>query len=170
MRSISIILILAVAGSTVVAGGGASISGESDATFGGDFSLEKNLREQEWRGRHCAVTHTGQAVFRDSETWKSFWEQAIAPFNVDLPEMPAVDFTREMVVGVFLGEKNHALYEIGITGVRHTTDGTESGLLVDFRSKETFEGLFSEASPIQPFHLKTVRLVAGPVTFQTEQP
>ena len=79
---------------------------------------------QEWRGNNdTSIQHTGQIVVKTDEQWIHFW----AEHHPD-EAAPEVDFSRNMVVGVFLGERPADNFEITITGVR--PEG--NALIVDY--------------------------------------
>src|SRR5258708_5603562 len=59
----------------------------------------------QWRGSLSGVTRPARVVLRNPVTWDKLWSLAIRPYSRGLPETPPVDFAKEMVVGVFMGER-----------------------------------------------------------------
>src|SRR5690606_12689678 len=76
------------------------------------------------------------AVIRDSAEWASAWStlhQGLTP----VPPIPAIDFGREMVVLVAIGEQPNGGHSVIITSVR--PDG-EAGLLVQVEHRAAGPG------------------------------
>jgi hypothetical protein len=120
----------------------------------------------QWRGVQCAVTEPRFAVFRHADKWQAFWEKGLAPFSARLKKTPAIDFTHDMVAGVFLGEKPYPHYEVEIRSIRtEERPGEGQVLVVRFRTIEKMIGVFNPPFVIQPFHLKKVPVFEGPVVF-----
>ncbi|MGV7643070.1 protease complex subunit PrcB family protein, partial [Mycobacterium kansasii] len=63
------------------------------------------------------VSRPEQVVARTEPEWRALWERH-APGRTP----PAVDFSKNMVVAVFLGSRPSGGYQVQITGVR--TQGT----------------------------------------------
>src|SRR6266700_7737969 len=59
------------------------------------------VKSDEWRGVQCGVQEPRFAVFRQADKWQAFWEKAFAPYSKRLAQTPAVDFQKDMVIGVF---------------------------------------------------------------------
>jgi hypothetical protein len=124
------------------------------------------VKSDEWRGVQCGVTDSRNAVFRHADKWQSFWEKAMAPYSSRLANVPPVDFNKDMVVGVFLGERGRPSFEIEIRSIR-AEERPESSkvLVVRYREIRKMEGVFIPPFAIQPFHLKRVPRFDGQVLF-----
>ncbi len=124
------------------------------------------VKADEWRGVQCAVREPRFAVFQHADKWTSFWEKALAPYSSRLAKVPAVDFTKDMVVGVFMGERTTPYYEIEIRSIR-LEDQKEAGkaLVVRYREISKMQGVFIPPFAVQPFHLKRVPRFDGRVIF-----
>jgi hypothetical protein len=98
-----------------------------------------------------------QVTARTPDEWAAIWKQH-APGR----PMPAVDFSREMVVGVFLGSRNRAGYSVEIVGV----EKEGNGLVV--RYKESVPGRSTMSAQIitMPVHLVAVPKTEGTVRFE----
>lgn len=120
------------------------------------------VKKDEWKGVQCAVTEPRVAAFRHAETWKAFWEKAMAPYSVRLAAVPPIDFEKEMVVGVFMGEKTTPNFEIEIRQIGPTPEA----LLVRYREITKMQGVFTPPFAIQPFHLKRIPLTPLPIRFE----
>jgi hypothetical protein len=64
------------------------------------------------QSEQSAVEEARQVVVRTPEEWKVLWKE-----HAPNQPMPAVDFTKSMVIGVFLGSRNTAGYRVTITGI-----------------------------------------------------
>ncbi len=124
------------------------------------------VRKDEWKGAQCGVMEPRIAVFRHADKWATFWEKALAPVSTRLATVPPVDFNREMVVGVFRGEKPYPHYDIEIRSIKTETrpEGGEA-LVVRYREITRMMGVFIPPFAVQPFHLKKVSAYPGPVVF-----
>ncbi len=128
---------------------------------------EPVVKDGEWRGLRCAVQEPRLAAFRHQDKWASFWQQAMTPYSPKLARVPQVDFDREMVVGVFLGEKGTPNFEIEIRKIRtEEREGGERVLVVRYKEIKKMQGVFTPPFAIQPYHLKKIPAFAGEVIFE----
>jgi hypothetical protein len=127
---------------------------------------ELMIKSDEWRGSQCGVIEPRLAVFRHPDKWQTFWERAMAPISHRLAKVPPVDFGKDMVVGVFMGEMKYPYYEIEIRSIRQE-DRPEGGkvLVVRYRDVKKMEGVFVPPFRVQPFHLKRIPVFPGQVVF-----
>ena len=120
------------------------------------------VKSNEWKGVQCGVVEPRYAVFRHGDKWASFWQQALAPYAKKLEKIPKVDFAKDMVVGVFMGEKPDPYYEIEIRSIREETrpEGNKA-LIVRYREITKMSAVFIPPFAIQPFHMKKVPAYPG---------
>ncbi len=97
-----------------------------------------------------------QVAVHTAAEWTALWKNHAPTEN-----MPAVDFARDMVVGIFLGTKPSAGHEVEIVGVR--PDGKD--LIVEYVQKQPAPGTMAAQILTQPFHLVGVPKHAGTVRF-----
>lgn len=97
-----------------------------------------------------------QVTVRTAAEWKALWKD-----HAPTEKMPAVDFAKDMVVGIFLGTKPSAGHEVEIVGVR--TEGKD--LIVEYVQKQPAKGTMAAQILTEPFHLVTVPKYAGTVRF-----
>ncbi len=97
-----------------------------------------------------------QVTVRTAAEWKALWKEH-APADT----MPEIDFTRDMVVGVFLGSKPSAGHAVEIVGVR-TQD---KDLIVEYVQKQPARGTMAAQILTEPYHLVSVAKHAGTVRF-----
>jgi hypothetical protein len=102
------------------------------------------------------VEEARQVVVRTPEAWKALWKTH-APGE----SMPAVDFAKYMVVGVFLGSRNTGGYRVTITGI----EGRGTSATVTYREERPGARDMTAQVITFPHHLVRVERVAGDVTF-----
>ena len=97
-----------------------------------------------------------QVTIRTAAEWNALWK-----VHAPTEKMPAVDFAKNMVVGIFLGSKPSAGHEVEITGVR--TQDKE--VIVEYVQKQPGRGTMAAQILTEPFHLVSVPKHSGPVRF-----
>jgi len=61
------------------------------------------------------ITDSTRVVIRDAEAWRQMWDRVWSQ-QTPAPALPAIDFTREMVVVVGLGTRSSGGYSIVVDG------------------------------------------------------
>lgn len=107
----------------------------------GDMSVQQDAR---------------QVTVRTPAEWKALWKD-----HGPTEKMPDVDFTKNMVVGIFLGTKPSAGHDVEIVGVRTQ----EKELIVEYVQKQPARGTMAAQILTEPFHLVSVPKHAGTVRF-----
>ena len=112
------------------------------------------------KGDQSNIDSTRQAVARSEAEWRALWKQ----HNFDRPA-PKVDFSKEMVVAVFMGSRPSAGFSTEIVAVEPKADG----LVV--RYKETPPGADRMTAQILtfPYFMAAVPKKAGQVTFEKSE-
>jgi hypothetical protein len=98
-----------------------------------------------------------QVTVRTAAEWKALWKE-----HAPTAKMPEIDFSKQMVVGIFLGTKPSAGHEVEIIGARIE----EKDLVVEYVQKQPARGTLAAQILTEPFHLVSVPTHAGPVRFQ----
>ena len=101
-----------------------------------------------------------RAVVRDSSTWRTTWQQINQPFFPQ-PPLPAVDFTREMVLLAGMGTEPSGGYELLIERATRDTAGVD----VQLRRISPGAGCPVSAVLTQPLDLVRVPFSDQPVRF-----
>ena len=109
------------------------------------------------KGAASNVDESKTAVVRDAAAWKTLW-QGHAPDR----DLPAVDFSREMVVAVFLGSRTTSGYDVTIQGT-HVDDGK---LVVEYRETSPARDAMTAQVITSPFHIAAVPARSGDVRFE----
>lgn len=71
---------------------------------------------------NSGITESQRLVVRDQATWQQVWND-VYKFTFPAPALPAVDFTREMIVVAALGQRPTGGYSIFIDGATETATG-----------------------------------------------
>jgi hypothetical protein len=108
------------------------------------------------KGDMSGVQIMRQVTVRTAAEWQKLWKE-----HSPEEKMPAVDFNSHMVVGIFLGSKPSAGYQVEILNVR--PEGNE--LVVEYAQKQPGRGMMTAQILTEPFDLVTVPKHAGPVRF-----
>jgi len=112
------------------------------------------------KGDHSNMDDAKQAAVKTVEAWKQLWQQ----HSPDRP-LPAVDFTKEMVVGAFMGSRPSAGYTLEIVSAIEAS-GT---LVVRYREASPSRGTMTAQVITSPYHLVAVPFFPGDVKFEKVQ-
>ncbi len=109
------------------------------------------------KGPMSAIDQPRQVTVRTAAEWAALWKQngANAP-------LPPVDFSREMVVGVFLGSRPTAGY--GVEIVRAI--GNSGALVVEYVESRPLRDAITAQILTAPYHLAAMPKHDGEVTFK----
>ncbi len=109
------------------------------------------------KGTESNVDDAKTVVVRDAAAWKKLW-QGHAPDRA----LPAVDFSREMVVAVFMGSRTTSGYDVAIQGTRE-----EGGaLVVAYRETAPAREVMTAQVITSPYHIAAVPVRSGDVRFE----
>ena len=97
-----------------------------------------------------------QVTVRTAAEWTALWKE-----HAPTAKMPAVDFAKQMVVGIFLGTKPSDGHQVDIVGVR-TQD---KDLIVEYVQRQPGRGTMAAQILTEPYHLVAVAKHPGPVRF-----
>jgi hypothetical protein len=109
------------------------------------------------RGQQSNIDAPLQVVVRTEAEWTKLWQQH-AP---DRPR-PAIDFSKEMVVGVFLGSRPTGGFSVAIVSAT-PKDGT---VIVSYKESRPRPGVMTAQVLTFPFHIVAVPKTAGEVRFE----
>jgi protease stability complex PrcB-like protein len=112
------------------------------------------------KGEHSNMDDAAQVVAKTAQEWQRLWQKH-AP---DRPRPAAVDFSKEMVLGVFLGSRPTAGYMVEIASATQS-NGT---LVVRYRESAPPRGAITAQVLTSPYHLVTVPFFPGDVKFEKE--
>lgn len=109
------------------------------------------------KGDQSFVDDGRQVVARTAAEWNTIWRR----HSPDRPP-PPVDFTQEMVVGVFLGSRPTAGFALEVIGM----DVAAGELVVRYRERRPGRDAITAQVITSPYHLVAVARHAGDVRFQ----
>jgi protease stability complex PrcB-like protein len=109
------------------------------------------------KGPMSAIDEPRQVAVRSAAEWGTLWKEngANAP-------LPAVDFSREMVVGVFLGSRPTAGY--GVEIVRGI--GNAGALVIEYVETRPSRDSVTAQILTSPYHLAAMPKHDGTITFK----
>jgi hypothetical protein len=114
------------------------------------------------KGVFSGVREPLQAVVRTHEDWDKLWKRHAAIGKS--ASLPAIDFAREMVLGVFLGEKHAGGYDVEIT----RAERRDSTLTVYYSEKAPASDAVVIQALTQPYHLVRLPRNSASVSFRSE--
>jgi hypothetical protein len=121
--------------------------------------------QKHWKGFQNAYTDKPQnLVIKTADQWKTVWTKTHA-FMTPAPPMPPVDFDKQMVLAVFMGQKPSGGHAIEITKVVPAGQG----LTVHVKETKPGPGDITTAVITSPYYFAVVPKVAGDVKFVTDK-
>jgi PrcB C-terminal len=99
------------------------------------------------KGYRSGVRESLQTVARNQTEWEAVWKKHSVETNP--PPPPFIDFKRQIVVAVFLGEKPTGGYDVEIIRV----DQSDGALVIHYREKSPLPGSIAIQAMTQPFHI-----------------
>ena len=109
------------------------------------------------KGPMSAIDEPRQVTVRSAAEWGALWKE-----NGARAPLPAVDFSREMVVGVFVGTRPTAGY--GVEIVRAI--GNSSSLIVEYVETAPSRDTITAQVLTAPYHLAAIPKRDGTVVFK----
>jgi VWFA-related protein len=109
------------------------------------------------KGTQSNVDAARQIVVRSNDEWTKLWR-----LHTPDRKMPAVDFSRDMIVGVFLGSRPTAGFEVQIVD----THDEAGGLVVRYRENVPTIRAMTAQVLTMPYHLVLVPKRDGDVKFE----
>jgi PrcB C-terminal len=109
------------------------------------------------KGSASQISIPREVIVRDRAEWAALWS-AHAPGR----PQPEVDFSSEMVVGVFVGTRPTAGFAVEIVGYR----AVGSDVVVQYAEAIPPRGAITAQVLTSPFHLVVVPKQTGNVTFE----
>ena len=109
-----------------------------------------------YRGTQSRIEEPREVTIRSAAEWSALWKD-----HAPGAPVPAVDFTREMVVGVFLGTRPTGGYAVEITSI----DAARSELIVAYRVDEPARDAMVIQALTAPAHLVRSQSRKGNVKF-----
>jgi hypothetical protein len=112
------------------------------------------------KGEQSNIDAAKQVVLRTDAEWTKLWQQH-SPDR----QRPAVDFSKDMIVGVFMGSRSSAGYNISIV----STFAKDGNVLVRYQESTPRPGTMTAQVLTFPYHLVAIPKAAGEVRFEKVQ-
>lgn len=100
------------------------------------------------KGYRSGVAEFAQIVVRNQAEWAALWKKHTS-FESNPAPPPAIDFSKETVAAVFLGERPTGGHEVEIVRI----DKNATGVSASFVEKRPPQGAIVTQSFTQPFHI-----------------
>lgn len=100
-----------------------------------------------WSGIDSGILAARNEVIRDALTWRALWNEHAPKTTV-----PPVDFTHQMVIAIFLGERPTGGYRVEITKIRTLPDQ----LAVEYQEVLPEEGMVHSQALTYPYVMKVI--------------
>ena len=100
------------------------------------------------KGVRSGIREPSQVAIRSQSEWQKLWREHTSPSAAPVP-LPAVDFDKEIVAAVFLGEKPTGGYGVEI----FAAEVTDSSLTIFVKETSPTPGAILTQGFNQPFHI-----------------
>jgi hypothetical protein len=111
------------------------------------YPLPVHFEEVE-QGFYCGLTARVNYIIEDNDTWNTLWTD-MHNISSQVPELPNVNFTTEVVIAVFLGSFPTGGYIAEITGIM----SDEGHISVVVREQHPGENCGVTMAVTQPYHI-----------------
>jgi hypothetical protein len=155
----SVLTYLAVIAATLGGGSGVMMACECGAPKASVRSSGKGVL-REWRGTYGGVGERSQRVVRTQAEWERLWAQ-LRGNEVPTPPAPKVDWSREMVLAVFMGERNSGGHSVSI---RNVTTGDKE-IVATYEETAPSRDVITTQALTQPYHVAVIKRSDLPVRF-----
>jgi len=112
------------------------------------------------KGEQSNIDEARQVVVRTDAEWTKLWQQH-SPDR----QRPTVDFAKDMIVGVYMGSRPSAGYNISIV----STFAKDGNVIVQYRESTPRPGTMTAQVLTFPYHLVAIPTAAGDVRFEKIQ-
>ncbi len=112
------------------------------------------------RDAFSGVSEAKQVVIKDAAAWEKLWAEH-AKYRVPTPELPKVDFSQHMLLGLFTGDSANSCHSTGIVRVA-SKDGK---MVVEYEKRVVDAGAICLPVVTQPMHVVAVERNDAPVEF-----
>jgi hypothetical protein len=109
------------------------------------------------QGGNSQIEESREVVVRTAGEWSTLWKQ-----HAGAARPPSIDFTRAIVIAVFLGSRPTAGYRVEITRL----EKQDEALVVSYRELRPGADDMVAQMLTTPFHLVQTGSHRGPVKFQ----
>ncbi|MFV1951057.1 MAG: protease complex subunit PrcB family protein [Nitrospinota bacterium] len=119
------------------------------------------LPAKEWKGYYSAYTEPLKLVIKTEEQWKEVWTKVHA-LQFPEPELPKIDFEKDMIIAVFMGERRSGGFSIEIKNIVKT----DKEVVVEVEERRPDPGSIVTMALTRPYHMLVVKTSSLPLRFQ----
>lgn len=112
-------------------------------------------------GHLSGIARRTRIVIRSRPDWEQFWRLHTGNRR-PLPTAPEVDFQKDMIVAVMMGQQSSGGYTIAIESITQENEK----MRVDVQEQEPAEDAMTSSALSAPFHIVTVPVWDGEIEFQ----
>ena len=131
--------------------------------WGAAQAAETNVMRTIFKGTFSGIQEESQVVVTNRAGFEKLWKQHSLKFEPKEPA-PEVDFAKETVLAVSLGQKRTGGFSVEISDIRRA--GEKTLVLVKPRSPK--QGGFTIQALTAPIHMVAVPKIEGKVEFKAE--
>lgn len=113
--------------------------------------IQRTRIVKQWQDEVSGIRERTVVLARSRPEWERLWRQHTAGMQPP-PEVPEVNFNREMVVAVFMGEQPTRGYGVQVAAVEETADT----VYVQVEERFPAAGAKHPAMPVSPYHIVVV--------------
>lgn len=114
------------------------------------------------QGSVSGIAKPTALVIKSEKEWQALWARHAA-VRAPTPDPPQIDFSREMVIAVFAGERTTGGVTVEVTAI----DVSSGAIRATYQESGPPPDSILTQALTQPYHLVITPRVEGPVTFQT---
>jgi hypothetical protein len=124
---------------------------ESQSTVlrGSNYKPKRIIKQ--WQDVYSGIKTKETLIIDSQKDWQELWQkhtQNVQP----VPSLPDVDFTKNMVIAVFMGEKNTGGYGIHVSKIEETNNN----VYIELEETVPSSGTIVSQSFTQPYHIVVV--------------
>jgi len=122
---------------------------------------EDSLLPRDWQGNSSGINEPREVVIKDASSWAKFWAEHQSNRGTPIPA-PVVDFKKQMVVGIFIGDRGSSGFSVEITDIKEV--GKET--IVSYRETHPSSGRMQLRVMTQPYPLRAIPRTNRPIRFK----
>lgn len=114
--------------------------------------------KQEWKGSYCGYTESSSLVIKDKDQWREIWAKVYA-LQLPKPDLPEINFEKDMIIAVFMGEHGSGGFSIEIKDIFKT----DKEIVVEVEERKPDHGSIVTMALTQPYHIVVISISPLPI-------
>ena len=99
------------------------------------------------KGTYSGITEPLHAIIKEESEWHNLWDRHASNI-IPKPDVPEIDFSREMLIGIFTGQKSSGGYTVEIVNILKE----ERVIKVLYKEKAPLPEEIATTAFTQPYH------------------